>query len=61
MKKTSVWFDGWGALQGHFPEQRKEALDPTIDGAPINNEAALGEPFDTIGVTQAVADVPADR
>ena len=28
-----------------------------VDGAPIDHDATLGEPFDNIGVAQTVADV----
>jgi hypothetical protein len=31
---------------------------PAVDGAPIDHDATLGEPFDNIGVAETVADVP---
>ena len=37
---------------------RQEALDPAADGAPVNDQAALGEPHDDIGRAQAVPDIP---
>lgn len=50
---------------GSFLEQRGcppgAALDPAIDRAPVNDEAALREPLDDIRIAQPVADVPADR
>ena len=42
-----------------FPEEREEALDPAVDGAPLNRETPLGKPFDNVGVAQAIAHVPA--
>jgi hypothetical protein len=46
---------------GSRAEKRKKALNPTIDGAAVHDQASLGEPFDDIGIAQAVANVPADR
>ncbi len=43
---------------GSLCEKLHEALYPAVDGAPIDHEATLGEPFDNIGVAEAVADVP---
>lgn len=40
-------------------EERQEALHPAVDRAPIHDEATLSEPCDEIGITEAVADVPA--
>jgi hypothetical protein len=48
-------------LSGHLAKQWKEALHPAVDGALIDQEAALGQPFTDFGVTEAVAHVPADR
>ncbi len=44
---------------GSFAEQRKKPLDPAVDGAAVDDEASLREPFDNVGITQAIADVPA--
>ncbi len=40
-------------------EQGQEALDPAVNGAAVNDEAALREPLHDIGVAQAVAHLPA--
>ncbi len=39
--------------------RREETLDPAVDGAAVDDEAALGKPLDNVGIAQAVADVPA--
>lgn len=38
-----------------------ERLDPGIDGARIDAYATFGQPRGDIGVTQAIAEIPADR
>ncbi len=53
--------DGTAIRTSSLLKQWQEALDPAIDRAAINNETALREPFDNVGVTQAVANIPADR
>ncbi len=39
---------------GRLSEQWEEALDPALDGAAINDQPALGEPRDDIGVAEPV-------
>ena len=41
-------------------EQREEALNPAENGTAVNDQAALGEPLDDVGVAQAVAHIPAN-
>jgi hypothetical protein len=41
-------------------EEREEALDPSIDRAPVHDQASLREPLNNIGVAQAVPNVPTD-
>jgi len=43
---------------GSLCEKRQESMYPAVDGAPIDHDATLGEPFDNIGVAETVADVP---
>ena len=43
-----------------FPKQWEKALHPAINRAAMNNEAALREPLNHIGVAEPVADVPSD-
>jgi hypothetical protein len=43
---------------GSLYEKRQESLYPAVDGAPIDHDATLGEPFDNVGVAETVADVP---
>ncbi len=33
------------------PKQWEETLDPAVDGTPVNDQAALGEPLDDVGIT----------
>ncbi len=40
-------------------EQWQEALDPAIDRATVNDEAALREPLDDIRIAQTIANIPA--
>ncbi len=40
-------------------KQRKEAPNPAIDSAAVDDEATFSKPLDNIGVAQAVANVPA--
>src|SRR6266536_5379523 len=47
-------------LARHLAEQREEALYPAVDGALVDQDAALGQPFSDFGVTEAVAHVPTD-
>jgi hypothetical protein len=44
---------------GTLLKQRQEVLNSAIDRTAVNHEAALGEPFDDVGVAQTVANVPA--
>src|SRR6266536_1427789 len=47
-------------LAGDLAEEWQEPLHPAIDGALINQDAALGQPFTDFCVTEAVAYIPAD-
>ena len=53
--------DGTSMRTGSFAKQWQETLDPAINRAAVHDKTALGEPLDKVGLTQAVADVPADR
>ena len=53
-------FADWASMNmGSFAKQRKEALDPTVDGAAVNHDTSLGKPLDHVGIAQPVPDVPA--
>ena len=46
---------------GRLAQQRQVAPHPAVDRAPVDGQAALGEPFGDVGVAQAVVDLPANR
>jgi hypothetical protein len=47
-------------LASYLAEQRQIALHPAVNGALIDQDAALGQPFTDFGVTEALAQIPAD-
>src|SRR4030095_6780384 len=53
--------DGVPAWPGGLGEQRREALDPAVDGGVVDFHAALGEELLDVAVRQREAQVPAHR
>lgn len=45
---------------GSLRKERQEGLHPALNGAPIDLDATLGQPFDHVGVAKAEAYVPPD-
>jgi hypothetical protein len=48
------------AWPGGVGQQRREALDPAVDGGVVDVDAALGEQLFDVAVGEAEAQVPAD-
>jgi hypothetical protein len=46
---------------GGLGQQRREALDPPVDGDVVDLDAAFGEQLLDVAVRQAEAQIPADR
>jgi len=53
--------DGVSAGAGRLGEQRREPLDPPVDGDVVDLDAALGEQLLDVAIGQPEAQVPADR
>src|SRR5215468_7043441 len=54
-----VGTDRVAVFSRRLAKQRKEALHPAIDGALIDQDAALGQPLADLGVAQPVAHIRA--
>ena len=53
--------DAMPTWPGGFGQQRREALDPPVDGDVVDRHSALSQEFFDVAVGQAEAQVSADR
>ncbi len=53
-----LFTNGMPVNPGSLLEQWEKAPHPTVDRAAINDQPALGEPRDDIGVAEPVPDIP---